>query len=127
MIKACHLAEAFVATAALIEARNGRREGIRSAGWPMQEIPVWPSFRYGANFAMVERESGGGRGDVVAGLLDSRPAKDVTSNEAFLALHRKVHGRKTSQSRKRWNGWRLGTKHATTSRPRCGSEGKFST
>ena len=50
------------------------------------------NFLRDANFRSTGGESGGGQKDLVTGLLDSCPAKDVTANEAFLALQRELFG-----------------------------------
>jgi CHAT domain-containing protein/tetratricopeptide (TPR) repeat protein len=56
------------------------------------EDPMKMHFIYDANMQSIGTESSGEQRTIVAGLRDSRPAKDVTANEALLDLQRKLYG-----------------------------------
>ena len=60
----------------------------------MQEDPSLTHFRHDANFPMVAAGVGRGADETSSpGCWTAVPPRTSRSNEAFLALHRKLHGR----------------------------------
>jgi CHAT domain-containing protein/tetratricopeptide (TPR) repeat protein len=91
-LKACHLIQAVHAAGQTDRARDLVQQVVRFRSMADAEDPSTMHFMYDANVQSIGTESSGEQRTIVAGLRDSRPAKDVTANEALLDLQRKLYG-----------------------------------
>jgi CHAT domain-containing protein/tetratricopeptide (TPR) repeat protein len=91
-LKACHLIQAIHALGETDRARNVVQQVVRFRGMADAGDPSAIHYVYDANVQSIGVESTGEQRNLIAGLSDSRPAKDVTANEALLDLQRKLYG-----------------------------------
>jgi CHAT domain-containing protein len=91
-LKQCHLIQAIRALGETDRARNVMQQVVRFRGMAAAEDPTTMHYIYDANLKVLGGESTGEQRNVIAGLPDSRPAKDVTANQALLDLQRKLYG-----------------------------------
>jgi CHAT domain-containing protein/tetratricopeptide (TPR) repeat protein len=91
-LKVCHLIQALMETGQADQARNLMQQVLRFRRAADEGTPNTVHFLYDENMRMIGGESTGEQKEIVAGLRDSRPAKDVAANEALLDLQRKLYG-----------------------------------